>query len=50
MTVFSAVDASLQTAGEHRRGDLALLGGLAFLLFLTHMLVSGRYGYFVDEL
>ena len=31
-------------------GDWALLGGLAFLLFFIHMLVSGRYGYFVDEL
>jgi Dolichyl-phosphate-mannose-protein mannosyltransferase len=28
----------------------ALLGGLAFLLFAAHMIVSGRYGYFVDEL
>jgi hypothetical protein len=41
---------SLQRMGEDRRGDWALLGGLAFLLFLAHMLVSGRYGYFVDEL
>ena len=35
---------------EGRRGDWALLGGLGFLLFAAHMLVSGRYGYFVDEL
>jgi Dolichyl-phosphate-mannose-protein mannosyltransferase len=35
---------------EERRGDWALLGGLGFLLFAAHMLVSGRYGYFVDEL
>ena len=28
----------------------ALLGGLSFLVFAAHMLVSGRYGYFVDEL
>lgn len=28
----------------------ALLGGLSFGLFAAHMLVSGRYGYFVDEL
>ncbi|HEX8871134.1 MAG TPA: glycosyltransferase family 39 protein, partial [Candidatus Acidoferrum sp.] len=28
----------------------ALLGGLSFLIFAAHMLVSGRYGYFVDEL
>lgn len=32
------------------RGDWAILGGLASLLFFFHMLVSGRYGYFVDEL
>jgi hypothetical protein len=50
MTVSLAVQASPQMAGERRQGDLALLGELAFLLFLTHMLVSGRYGYFVDEL
>jgi len=39
-------------SGDRRtlRGDWALLGGLTFLLFLIHMLVSGRYGYFVDEL
>jgi hypothetical protein len=42
--------ASLQTSRESRQEDWALLGGLAFLLFLAHMLVSGRYGYFVDEL
>src|SRR6516164_9545359 len=40
----------LQTAAEERRGDWALLGGLGFLIFIAHMLVSGRYGYFVDEL
>jgi hypothetical protein len=28
----------------------ALLGGLSFALFAVHMLVSRRYGYFVDEL
>src|ERR1700757_2192927 len=50
MIASAPVEASLQTAGESRRGDWALLGGLAFLLFLAHMLVSGRYGYFVDEL
>jgi len=33
-----------------RRGDWALLGGLSFFIFIAHMLVSGRYGYFVDEL
>ncbi|HUL34224.1 MAG TPA: glycosyltransferase family 39 protein [Candidatus Eisenbacteria bacterium] len=41
---------SLQRTGEDRRGDWALLGGLAFLLFAAHLLVGGRYGYFVDEL
>ena len=40
----------LQMRDEGRRGDWALLGGLGFLLFAAHMLVSGRYGYFVDEL
>ena len=50
MMASAPVEASLQAAGETRRGDWALLGGLAFLLFLAHMLVSGRYGYFVDEL
>src|SRR5258708_656631 len=35
---------------ESRRGDWTLLGGLSFLLFLLHILVSSRYGYFVDEL
>ena len=39
-----------QTPGGSRRGEAALLGGLSFLLFFVHMLVSGRYGYFVDEL
>jgi Dolichyl-phosphate-mannose-protein mannosyltransferase len=33
-----------------RRGGWALLGGLSFVVFAAHMLVSGRYGYFVDEL
>src|SRR5208283_5018283 len=33
-----------------RPGEWALLGGLSFAVFLAHMLVSGRYGYFVDEL
>jgi 4-amino-4-deoxy-L-arabinose transferase-like glycosyltransferase len=36
--------------GEDRRGVWALLGGLAFLIFAAHMLVSARYGYFTDEL
>jgi 4-amino-4-deoxy-L-arabinose transferase-like glycosyltransferase len=50
MMASAPVEASLQTFPESRRGDWVLLGGLAFLLFLAHMLVSGRYGYFVDEL
>ena len=33
-----------------RSGEWALLGGLSFAVFAAHMLVSGRYGYFVDEL
>ena len=33
-----------------RPGEWALLGGLSFVMFAAHMLVSGRYGYFVDEL
>lgn len=33
-----------------RPGVWALLGGLSFVVFIAHMLVSGRYGYFVDEL
>ena len=35
---------------EARTGEWALLGGLSFVVFAAHMLVSGRYGYFVDEL
>jgi len=31
-------------------GVWTLLGGLSFAVFVAHMLVSGRYGYFVDEL
>src|SRR6201988_229327 len=50
MTASAPVEASLQTSPENRRGDWTLLGGFAFLLFLAHMLVSGQYGYFVDEL
>lgn len=33
-----------------QRGEWVLLGGLSFAMFAAHMLVSGRYGYFVDEL
>jgi hypothetical protein len=35
---------------DARPGVWALLGGLSFVVFAVHMLVSGRYGYFVDEL
>jgi len=41
---------SVERVGEDRRGEWALLGGLGFLIFAAHLLVSGRYGYFVDEL
>ena len=30
--------------------DKRLIGGIGLIVFLAHMLVSGRYGYFVDEL
>src|SRR3974390_3581739 len=50
MAASTRVGVSLERVGEDRRGDWALLGGLAFLLFAAHMAVSGRYGYFVDEL
>ena len=39
-----------QPASQLRREDWALLGGLSLLLFFLHLLVSGSYGYFVDEL
>ena len=35
---------------DARPEEWALLGGLSFAVFAAHMLVSGRYGYFVDEL
>jgi hypothetical protein len=35
---------------DARPGGWALLGGLSFAVFAAHLLVSGRYGYFVDEL
>jgi hypothetical protein len=34
---------------DSRPGDWTLLGGLSFVVFAAHMLVSGRYGYFVDR-
>ncbi len=41
---------SIESVPPARSGEWALLGGLSFVVFLAHMLVSGRYGYFVDEL
>jgi hypothetical protein len=35
---------------DARPGVWAILGGLSCALVAAHMLVSGRYGYFVDEL
>jgi Dolichyl-phosphate-mannose-protein mannosyltransferase len=40
----------VESTSDARPGEWALLGGLSFLLFSAHMLVAGRYGYFVDEL
>ena len=39
-----------QAAVELHRVEWRLLGALGVALFAAHMLVSGRYGYFVDEL
>ncbi len=41
---------SARPGSKSRSGDWALIGWLAFVLFFFHILVSGRYGYFVDEL
>ena len=41
---------SAERARPSPREVWALLGGLGFFLFVAHLLVSGRYGYFVDEL
>jgi Dolichyl-phosphate-mannose-protein mannosyltransferase len=38
------------SAGAELARDRRLIGGIALLVFLAHMLVSSRYGYFVDEL
>ena len=40
----------MRPASESRQADWVLIGGFSFLLLSVHMLVSGRYGYFVDEL
>ncbi len=44
-----ATIATAATSAELAR-DRRLIGGIALIVFLSHMLVSGRYGYFVDEL
>lgn len=41
---------SIGRAAGARAEEWALLGGLSFIVFAAHTLVSGRYGYFVDEL
>jgi 4-amino-4-deoxy-L-arabinose transferase-like glycosyltransferase len=42
---------SSKTHSRHPPGGLGTSGrGLSFVVFAAHMLVSGRYGYFVDEL
>ncbi|MGC2418872.1 MAG: glycosyltransferase family 39 protein [Candidatus Acidiferrales bacterium] len=41
---------SIGQATGARAEEWALLGGLSFIVFAAHMLVSGRYGYFRDEL
>ena len=43
------MDGNSATSAELAR-DRRLIGGIALIVFLAHMLVSGRYGYFVDEL
>jgi Dolichyl-phosphate-mannose-protein mannosyltransferase len=40
----------IERTSEARSGERALLGGLSFAVFAAHMAVSGRYGYFTDEL
>ena len=36
--------------GEEQQGTLAIVGCLSVGLFTLHLVVNGRYGYFVDEL
>jgi Dolichyl-phosphate-mannose-protein mannosyltransferase len=40
----------IERTQDARPGEWALLGGLSFVVFAAHMAVSGRYGYFIDEL
>src|SRR5664279_149021 len=46
------MDGTIATAGTSAElaRDRRLIGGIALIVFLAHLLVSGRYGYFVDEL
>ena len=46
----SVVSNPLERNSDARPGEWVLLSGLSFVVFAAHMLVSGRYGYFVDEL
>lgn len=43
------MDGNVPSSAELAR-DRRLIGGIGLLVFLAHMLVSGRYGYFTDEL
>ncbi len=43
------MDGNGATNAESAR-DKRLIGGIGLIVFLAHMLVSNRYGYFVDEL
>ncbi len=45
----TAINAKDSTSAESAR-DKRLIGGIGLIVFLAHMLVSWRYGYFVDEL
>jgi Dolichyl-phosphate-mannose-protein mannosyltransferase len=41
---------SAKPAQDVRPGEWTLLGALSLAVFAAHLLVSGRYGYFIDEL
>jgi hypothetical protein len=45
-----AANRATQSSPLSRDSDWTVPAALAFTLFLLHMLLSGRYGYFVDEL
>jgi 4-amino-4-deoxy-L-arabinose transferase-like glycosyltransferase len=38
------------SASEEAAKEKQIIGGIGFAVFLAHIAVSGRYGYFVDEL